>query len=201
MVGTLASGDAPKEVIHNLFRIQREYFPDKNIDWCSTMVDGYSDDCLRSKWSDGTFSAVLQCSISTRLDKIGVKQWRDYITNYVTTSSYSNRRNWLHRLQNDLVRAETECNKLKEYTTLLELALWRHKMDEHCQTSNRRTKKMKIENSQLREQCRINCGADIVIENVFPYLVSKPGAEEYTKIDSVEDLIDAKSLCGRRESD
>ena len=187
MVGTLASGDAPKEVIQNLFHIQREYFPDQNIDWCSTMVDGYTDDCLRSEWSDGTFSAVLQCSISTRLETIGVKQWRDYITDYVT-SSYSNRETWLLGLKHNLGYFESEYSKLKEYTTLLELALWKHKMDEHCQASNRRIKKLKIEKSHLREQCRINCGADIVIENVLPYLVLQPGAE-VTKIESVEDLM------------
>lgn len=55
-------------------------------------------------------------------------------------------------------------------------------MDDH-QASNRRrrTKKVKVEQSHLRDQCRINSGADIVIENVLPYLLSIPGAE-VTKI-------------------
>ena len=53
---------------------------------------------------------------------------------------------------------------------MLELALWRKKINEerHSTTQNlgtkRRNKKMKQDKSSLREQCRINCGADIVIE-------------------------------------
>ena len=35
-------------------------------------------------------------------------------------------------------------------------------------------KKMKIEESDVREQCRINCRADIVIQHVLPYLLLSP---------------------------
>ena len=41
---------------------------------------------------------------------------------------------------------------------------------------NRRTKKTKIEDADVRVQCRISCGADIVIEHMLPYFV--PTASE-----------------------
>ena len=71
---------------------------------------------------------------------------------------------------------EAEYKTLKRATTMLELALWRKKINEerHSTTQNlgtkKRNKKMKQDKSSLREQCRINCGADIVIERVLPYL-------------------------------
>ena len=36
-------------------------------------------------------------------------------------------------------------------------------------------KRLKVDQSDLRTQCRVGCGADIVIENVLPYLL--PSAE------------------------
>ena len=35
----------------------------------------------------------------------------------------------------------------------------------------RQNKKTKIEESDLRGQCRVSCGADIVIQHVLPYLL------------------------------
>ena len=62
---------------------------------------------------------------------------------------------------------------LKEATSLLELALWKSKIGEsassvHCH------KKAKVGITvSHKEQCRINCGADIMLRNVFPYLCPK----------------------------
>jgi len=60
--------------------------------------------------------------------------------------------------------------RMTEATTLLELALWKNKLNDHG-VEERQNKKMKIEESDLRGQCRINCGADIVIQHVLPYLL------------------------------
>ena len=53
---------------------------------------------------------------------------------------------------------------------MLELALWKNKLNE-SNGSVRRNKRMKVEVSGLREQCRISCGADVVIQNILPFLV------------------------------
>ena len=75
-------------------------------------------------------------------------------------------------VEEKLVHYETEYHNLKEATTILELALWTMRMNGHCQEKMRgRVKRIRIEESAIREQCRINCAADIVIEHVLPYLL------------------------------
>jgi hypothetical protein len=61
-------------------------------------------------------------------------------------------------------------------TSLLELALWKKKIDDssldHGKMMVGGNKKIKMDSSDFRLQCRINCGADHVVENVLPYLLS-----------------------------
>jgi hypothetical protein len=64
---------------------------------------------------------------------------------------------------------------LKEFTTLLELALWKVKLDEKDEVENtleiQKTKKAKIDDDTARQELRITSGANIVIKNVLPFLV------------------------------
>ena len=68
---------------------------------------------------------------------------------------------------------------------MLELALWKAKIYESRVSINQSSgkemsqKKMKIDESVFRNQCRISCGADNFVENVLPYLL--PAAEEKSK--------------------
>jgi hypothetical protein len=59
--------------------------------------------------------------------------------------------------------------------SLLELGLWKAKMDDsnfdQGKTTGRGNKKSKIDPSEFRLKCRISCGADHVIENVLPYIL------------------------------
>lgn len=41
-------------------------------------------------------------------------------------------------------------------------------------SGRRRQKKAKIDDPDVREQCRISCGAGIVIEHVLPYIAPEP---------------------------
>jgi hypothetical protein len=60
---------------------------------------------------------------------------------------------------------------VKEATTLLELALWKAKLDEKEDNSEeRRAKKAKVDVEGARKARRITCGADTVIKNVLPFL-------------------------------
>ncbi|KAK1738540.1 leucine-rich repeat domain-containing protein [Skeletonema marinoi] len=57
---------------------------------------------------------------------------------------------------------------VKEGITLLELALWKARLDE--KEDSGRTKKAKIDVDSARKERRITCGADVVIKNVLPFL-------------------------------
>ena len=60
---------------------------------------------------------------------------------------------------------------LKEATTLLELAIWKAKLDEKEDCSiEGRAKKAKIDTAGARINRRITSGANIVIRNVLPFL-------------------------------
>ena len=58
---------------------------------------------------------------------------------------------------------EDEFPKLKKITTILELALWQMRLNENSH-------QIKTDESSMRRQCRITCGADVVIRHVLPYI-------------------------------
>lgn len=69
---------------------------------------------------------------------------------------YLEEKRWtfLREFESMLVQFETEYNKLKEATTLLELALWKAKMNDKChekEGSKKKKKKIKIDESEIRE--------------------------------------------------
>jgi len=60
---------------------------------------------------------------------------------------------------------------VKESVTLLELALWKAKLDEKEDTfAESRTKKAKVDADSTRRERRVTCGAGMVIKNVLPFL-------------------------------
>ena len=62
---------------------------------------------------------------------------------------------------------------LKEATSLLELALWKAKLDGFNVVNNveeNTAKKAKIDTEGARREARFTSGADIIIKNVLPYL-------------------------------
>ena len=87
-------------------------------------------------------------------DKTGViQQWMEWVIDKM-----------------DNYKAE-HCRYVKEGITLLELAVWKTKLDEKEESSvERKTKKVKVDAESARKERRITCGADIVIKNVFPFL-------------------------------
>ena len=60
---------------------------------------------------------------------------------------------------------------VEEGITLLELALWKTKLEEKEEhAAEGRTEKGKVDAESARLQRRVTCGADIVIKNVLPFL-------------------------------
>ena len=66
------------------------------------------------------------------------------------------------KIHSKLVTYKRKYPQLKDATSLLELALWKSKVDElrgGGQTAN------------MKNECRTSCGAAIIIPNVLPYLI------------------------------
>jgi hypothetical protein len=108
------------------------------------------------------------CGMSVRLAALAFKVWRDCITNMIHTAAFEWRRDnsaILHEIQVKLVYFEVELPKL-------ELVLWKNMLDvSHKMETNCCQKKMRSDESDIQQQCRVTCGADVVIGHVMPFLI------------------------------
>jgi len=183
MVETLGRANAPLNGIQNLLDTQQEHFPRQNIDWESALEKLADANLWEPGPSEETFRFLVKCSIAKRLNAIGLKLWRDDITNEMKKNNEMKnmpgpigKRIYLADIRSKLAYYEAEYQKLKEAASTLELALWKAKIDEslsfdHSQGKKRRNKKMNMDGSRLRNQCRNSCGADIVFARVLPFLL------------------------------
>jgi hypothetical protein len=81
-------------------------------------------------------------------------------------------RRWMYSVIDKMDRYKAEHYRyVKEGITLLELALWKARLDEKEESSKEgTTKKAKVDAESARKDRRITCGADVVIKNVLPFL-------------------------------
>ena len=180
MMETLGMADAPSEVIQNLLDLQQESFPEQSIDW-TQVVERLAEEELRPY--EETFRFLVKCSVTKRINAIGLKQLRDSVFHDIestrptddrpTDGIYGNfdKSVYLDTIRSKLVEYEAEYYQLKEATTILELALWKKRVDEYSQSESRCIKRIKVDEADLRGQCRISCGANIVIQHVLPCLL------------------------------
>ena len=179
MLTTLGIAGVPVEVIQNLLDLQEESFPGQFIDWDAVIEKLAVQPCLTQVEREKAFQFLVKCSFMGRINAIGLKQWRDNVINKVMSPDFImpfdvEEGTWLDDIRSKLSQYEDDYSKLKEATSLLELALWKIKLNDN-ERKERQNKKMKIEeSSDLRKQCRISCGADIVIQHVLPYLLPSP---------------------------
>jgi hypothetical protein len=179
MVGTMGRTDTPKKNIENLLCVRQMHFPEQPIDW-EYLLENFA---LPTHHSFGglpfeeQMKYLVMCGLSTRVEALAFKVWRGCISNMIHTANfqYNNDNSViLHDIRSKLDHFEDELPQLKEVTTILELALWKMRMNEkiteekpsHCQ------KKVKTDKSSIRRQCRVTCGADVVIRLVLPYLIT-----------------------------
>jgi hypothetical protein len=95
--------------------------------------------------------------MSDRLDALPFKVWRDYIKNVVHSVEFKFNQQFVNQniistIQAKVIHFEAEYPKLKEITTLLELAVWKMRMNENIpqEEVSRCQKKMKTDESSIR---------------------------------------------------
>jgi hypothetical protein len=179
MVETMGRTDTPKENIESLLCVKQMRFPEQTINW-EYLLDkftGQSNFCMRRTFRE-RLQFLVMCGLSESVEALPFKVWRDHITDMIKTSNFKfDGNNWeqiLHRIQEKLAHFEDELPKLKEATTLLELALWKTRINDiiEQQKTARNQKKIKTDKSSIRQQCRVTCGADVVIGHVLPFLIA-----------------------------
>ena len=164
MIVTLGRAYVPKEVIRALLDLYIEFVPDLNWEeWINELA-------VHNHILEETFGFLVQCGFTDRVNAIGLKQFREEMTEAMKKDvPYRRKEAWLNIVRSKLVNYEEEYRTLKEATTLLELAMWKKELEES--DSKKKRKRTEKSDSDFREQYRISCGADIVIEHVLPFLV------------------------------
>jgi hypothetical protein len=178
MVETMGRCDTPKESIEKLLCVKQMHFPDQSIDW-GYLLDKFALPS-RVSFEGAHFQERMQflfmCGMSDRVEALAFKVWRDCITNMIHTADFNwyNKLAILREIRSKLAYFEGELSQLKEVTTILELALWKTRLDDNCIKENTtlHQKKMKVDETSLRQHCRITCGADVIIGHVLPFLIT-----------------------------
>jgi hypothetical protein len=185
MVITLGRANAPVDVIQNLLDAQHTLSPGYNIGW-DQILEELAELTRRYEpfASSATFCFLTRCSIATRVSAIGVKHFRDDMADdwMGDVDNNFNRERWRNETLRKHAYYESEYQKLKESTSLLELALWKMNIDASPVDNGVAmggNKKFKIDVSDFRPQCRIRCGADHVVNNVLPYLLPSDFVRSY----------------------
>jgi hypothetical protein len=120
---------------------------------------------------------LVVCGLSARLEALPFNIWRDCISNMIQTANFI----WtidnsfiLREIRAKFDHFEDELSQLKQVTTILEIALWKMKMNEksHQDLTTQSQKKIKTDKSSSRQQYRVTCGADVVIGYVVPFLIT-----------------------------
>lgn len=134
----------------------------------------YMADCamyvLVEDWSDWSVGV-----------KIGIKKWRDGITEQpIRFRSKTNGQPelgtgaLLEAMFRQVDEYEEKCGELASQLSVLELAVWKAKMDTSTFGTDRMRRRCKKrsrdDEAAFRHQCRVGCGAQQVIENVLPFL-------------------------------
>jgi hypothetical protein len=179
MVKTLGRCDTPKERIEILLCAKQMFFPEQPIDW-EYLLNEFAEPSNHNFYGapfQERMRFLVMCGMSDRVEALPFKVWRDHITNMIRTAVFEWMRDnsgILRSIQSKLAHFEDELPKLKEATTMLELALWKVRMTlkSHQDMVIQSQKKMKIDASSIRQQCRVICGADVVIGHVLPFLIT-----------------------------
>jgi len=181
MVKTLGGANVPLEEMKSLLVLKQESFPEQSIDWKQVIDELTKRDRFHYafKVSEKVFRYVVKYSMAERISALGPRKWREDMAckleesfSFDIESDDSCPKGWFIFVSSKLCEYEKEYINLKEATAMLELTLWNNKMAENFQeVDGHINKRAKIDEIGLRKECRINCGADIVIEHVLPYLL------------------------------
>ena len=88
---TLGMAYAPPKEIQNLLEEQQKSFPEQSIDWDTVLATlSESRQNIGGQWndpqcSDKTFRFLVKCSITKRIDAIGLQLWRGNIADDIDT--------------------------------------------------------------------------------------------------------------------
>ena len=179
-----------QEVIQSLLEMQQHFFADQGSMsfWllCEELVQPLEGGWWRPNRyynSMRSFDFMVKCNIAERLNTIRVRKWQldiKCLVGRICSIQSSKLGSYFDTIHCKLVAYEREFNHLKDAAFLLELALWKAKVDESINDT-----------AGVKMQCLINCGAEIIIPNVLQFLIctidNKDDDEDYGSDSSESD--------------
>lgn len=150
--------NAPFEFFKLALNTQRSEFPQLQPDW-KTLV-----------WiaeRDESYKYVIHASIEHRVNQLKLEAWREDVLNTVTGALRQRQHN-ARPIHLRLVHSKLSEYEKKEVVSLLELALWKAKLDEVRESIE--TEAPASPGDIDRQSCRINSRDEVIISNVLPFL-------------------------------
>lgn len=157
--------NAPLEIVQFLLEAHKQAFPNYKLDWKKAVeVSGTSIELL---------VPVANSIFGSRYCALGLQQWQLEITKMINSIPLDTwkRDNFIVQIQAKLLTYE-----MMEATSLVELALWKAKLDESAvpnQSDCEYIEDMSGDELTRRKNCRVSCGVESVIANVLPFLQSQ----------------------------
>ena len=179
---SLSQRNVQRDVVKSLLDLRQNFFPNQHIDWNTLLSNLHECGDTETRGTlDETFRFLVKCSIREMIHMIGLKQFREEMVEFVERGDINYigswedaRRVFVREVNSKLDHYKSQYLRLKEATALLELAMWKNEINDSSREKNRPNKKRKIVESDLRQQCRISSGADVVVAGVLPYLLPRP---------------------------
>ncbi|KAL9189878.1 hypothetical protein ACHAXT_009553 [Thalassiosira profunda] len=186
MLKTLAWSHAPLKTMQSLLRVKEEYFPEQSINWgtldeatwqfeegtvLGDLLEAGPDFMMDEAPRLDALCFLVKRSIAGRLDSIPLV-WKNGIEADIDRFSSKfggnaenhgngHRRDFVPVILDKLCKMEKELCELKESAAALELALWSARIDTV----------EGVPGSDTRKQCRVTCGAEVVVPNVMSYIL------------------------------
>ena len=178
------SGVNAQEVIKKLLDIKQQSYPEQSIDW-NRVINELTNPNLNYYDTENfkVLRYLVKYSMVERIGALGPRKWREDMACSLDTSfSFFIRGNdfvnysptpteWFNSICSKLGEYEKEYVSLKVGTSMIELTLWKNEINKRALDNRHSKKRAKIEETDLRKQCRVNCGANIIIEHVLPFLI------------------------------
>jgi hypothetical protein len=163
--------NAPIAIVKLLLTSQETFFPNNSPNWKYFISMSNRYDSLE------LILFFVRSNINHRLDCLGLRAWTKDVSKMIRRiaelSHPESREEYIDQIYQKLLFYEG-----KEILSLLELALWKAKMDVELRTSGKTSNIVPAMSfdSATRRNCRFTSGAEIVIHNVLPFLA---GGDQY----------------------
>jgi len=156
IIATLCNGNAPIENIKKAIELEGLHasFPSRSGSiWQDILTD------LSLSVENSKLKCLLRYSVNDRLDRLKSSRWTrevdDMINAFPESKLDRKRISWVNKVYSKLAEYE----ELKETAVMIELALWKTKIEQSSASL-----------SSSREDCRMMCGASLIIPLILPYL-------------------------------